>query len=322
MHTENTEDPALTPRDAKPSFASALRGITAMVVCQLAFLLNDTLNKLASESLPMGEIIFIRGLCATALVASIVFALGLHRKLSLLWNRLVGVRVIGELGGTFFFLLPLFHMPIGNVMIIFQAVPLTVTAGAALFFGEAVGWRRWTAVALGFVGVIIVVRPGLAGFDAYGILVLVSVLFVAFRDLATRAMPLAIPTLCLTLATAAGVTAMGGLMSFGEDWVVPSATVSAQVAGASVLLTIGYVTSIIAMRNGDMSLTASFRYVGVVFAIAAGYIVWGDVPDLPTLAGSLVIVAAGLYTLYREHKVARGRPLITAPAAIDSATGA
>lgn len=322
MLTDNAENPALTPRDAKPSFASSLRGITAMVVCQLAFLLNDTLNKLASESLPMGEIIFIRGLCATTLVATIVFALGLHRKLPLLWNRLVGVRVIGELGGTFFFLLPLFHMPIGNVMIIFQAVPLTVTAGAALFFGEAVGWRRWTAVALGFVGVVIVVRPGLAGFDAYGLLVLVSVLFVAFRDLATRAMPLVIPTLCLTLATAAGVTVMGGLMSFGEDWVVPSVTVSTQVAGASVLLTIGYVTSIIAMRNGDMSLTASFRYVGVVFAIAAGYLVWGDVPDLPTLAGSLVIVAAGLYTLYREHKVARGRPLITAPAAIDSATGA
>jgi drug/metabolite transporter (DMT)-like permease len=315
-------DPAFTPRDVKPSFASAMRGISAMVTCQLAFLLNDTLNKLASESLPMGEIIFIRGVCATLLVGAIIVALGLHRKLPLLLNRLVGFRVIGELGGTFFFLLPLFHMPIGNVMIIFQAVPLTVTAGAALFFGEGVGWRRWAAVIVGFIGVVIVVRPGLSGFDAYGLLVLVSVLFVAFRDLATRAMPFAIPTLCLTFATAASVTAMGGVMGLAEDWVLPSARNLAEVGGASVLLTIGYITSITAMRNGDMSLTASFRYVGVVFAITSGYLVWGDVPDLPTIAGSLIIIAAGLYTLYREHKVARGRPLVTAPAAIDSATGA
>jgi drug/metabolite transporter (DMT)-like permease len=317
------EDSAALPRAAEDSFGSALRGISAMVACQFAFVLNDTLNKLASESLPMGQIIFIRGLCATFLVGIIVVTLGLHRQLPLLWNRLVAVRVIGELGGTYFFLLPLFHMPIGNVMIIFQAVPLTVTAGAALFFREAVGWRRWAAVTVGFIGVLIVIRPGLSGFDGYGLLVLISVLFVAFRDLATRAMPLAIPTLCLTLATAASVTVMGGLMGLTEEWVLPSSPVLAQVAGASVFLTIGYGTSIMAMRNGDMSVTASFRYVGVVFAIASGFLVWSDVPDWPTIAGSLVIVGAGLYTLYREHKLARlGRPLIAAPASIDSATGA
>lgn len=305
------------------SFQGTLRGILAMVVAQLAFLLNDTLNKLASEALPMGEIIFVRGLCATLLVGVVVVALGLHRQLALLRHRLVALRVIGELGGTFFFLIALFHMPIGNVMIIFQAVPIVVTAGAALFFRETVGWRRWTAVAVGFVGVIIVVRPGVGGFDVFGILVLISVLFVAFRDLATRAMPAALPTLCLTLATAAAVTVMGGLMGFTEEWVLPESHHLAEVGTASILLTIGYVASIMAMRNGDMSVTASFRYVGVVFAIAAGFLVWGDVPDWPTIAGSLVIIGAGLYTLYRERKLARtGRPLIVAPASIDSATGA
>ena len=96
-----------------------------------------------------------------------------------------------------------------------------------------------------------------------------------------------------------------------------------EVGSASVFLTIGYVTSIIAMRNGDMSLTASFRYVGVVFATVAGYLVWRDVPDMPTIVGSLIIIGAGLYTLWREHRLARaGRPLIVAPASIDSATGA
>jgi drug/metabolite transporter (DMT)-like permease len=176
---------------------------------------------------------------------------------------------------------------------------------------------------LGFLGVLIVVRPGLGGFDVFGILVLVSVFFVAFRDLATRAMPSAIPTLCLTFATAIAVTIMGGLIGITEDWIAPTLESLAEVGSASVLLTIGYVTSIMAMRNGDMSVTASFRYVGIVFAIASGFLVWGDVPDVPMLFGTVIIVAAGLYTLYREHKLARsGRPLIVAPASIDSATGA
>jgi len=307
------------PRD--PSFGSALRGITAMVAAQLVFLLNDVLNKLASERLPMGEIIFIRGLLATLLVSCVVVALGLHRQLPQLWHRLVAWRVIGELGGTFFFLVAFFHMPIGNAMIIFQAVPLMVTAGAAVFFREAVGWRRWTAVGVGFLGVVIVVRPGLSGFDVFGVLVLVSVLFVAFRDLVTRAMPSGIPTLCLTLITAASVAAMGALMGLTEDWVLPAPRELAEVSGASIFLSAGYVTSIIAMRNGDMSVTACFRYVAVVFAVAAGFLVWGDVPDLATIIGSFVIIGAGLYTLYREHKVARnGRPLIAAPASIDSST--
>ena len=303
------------------SFGSTLRGITAMVAAQLVFLLNDVLNKLVSEHLPMGEIIFIRGLLATLLVSCVVVALGLHRQLPQLRHRLVAWRVIGELGGTFFFFVALFHMPIGNAMIIFQAVPLMVTAGAAVFFREMVGWRRWTAVGVGFLGVVIVVRPGLSGFDVFGVLVLVSVLFVAFRDLATRALPSGIPTLCLTLITAASVTIMGALMGLTEDWVVPAAGDLAKVSGASVLLSAGYVTSIIAMRNGDMSVTACFRYVAVVFAVAAGFLVWGDVPEMATIVGSVVIIGAGLYTLYRERRVARsGRPLIAASASIDSST--
>jgi drug/metabolite transporter (DMT)-like permease len=304
-------------------FGRSMRGIAAMVAAQVAFLLNDTLNKIASEVLPMGEIIFIRGAFATLLVGAIVIAMGLHKQLWRLRHRLVPVRILGELGGTYFFIVALFHMPIGNVMMIFQAVPLAVSAGAALFFGEHVGWRRWAAVGVGFLGVLIVVRPGLGGFDVFGALVLVSVCFVAFRDLATRALPAAIPTLCLSLATACAVAVMGGLMGFAEEWRIPASKNLIEVGGASVFLTIGYVTSIIAMRNGDMSLTASFRYVGVVFAILAGYLVWRDVPDTPTIVGSLIIIGAGLYTLWREHRLARaGRPLIVAPASIDSATGA
>lgn len=305
----------------KPA-SDVLKGIGAMVAAQLAFLLNDTLIKVTSETMPMGEIIFIRGLFAAAFVGCLVAALGLYRGLGLLAHRLVGWRIFGELGGTFFYLAALFQMPIANATIIFQAVPLTVTAGAALFLGEGVGWRRWAAIVVGFVGVVIVVRPGLSGFDFAAILVLISVLFVSMRDLTTRSMPPMVPTLLVTLATAIAITVMGALYGLTEDWIMPTGMDLLRLAGAAVLLAIGYATSILAMRLGEMSVTASFRYVAVVFAIALGFLVWGDIPDGMTLFGSVVIVATGLYTLYREQKVARaGRPLVTAPAAIDPPTG-
>jgi drug/metabolite transporter (DMT)-like permease len=213
-------------------------------------------------------------------------------------------------------------MPIASATIIFQAVPLTVTAGAALFLSERVGWRRWTAIVVGFLGVLIVVRPGLAGFDFAAILVLISVLFVSMRDLTTRSMPPIVPTLLVTLATAFSITIMGCLYGLAEDWVTPAAHDLMRLAGAGVFLSIGYAMGILAMRLGEMSLTASFRYVAVVLAIALGYLVWGDVPDTLTLVGSVIIVGAGLYTLYRENKVARaGQPLVTAQAAIDPPTG-
>jgi drug/metabolite transporter (DMT)-like permease len=282
-----------------------------MVAAQLAFILNDTLVKLVGDRLPMGEILFLRGAIAIALIAAAAFVLRLHRGLPLLLNRMAAWRIGGELGGTFFYLIALFQMPIANVVIIFQAVPLVVTAGAALFLSEPVGWRRWAAIVVGFIGVMIVVRPGLAGFDIYALAVLVSVLFVSMRDLTTRAMPAAVPTLLLTLATAAAITMMGALYGLSEDWVRPAPSDLVQLAGSAVFLSIGYGTSILAVRLGAMSVTASFRYVAVVFAIAMGFLVWGDVPDAVTLLGTLVIVGAGLYTLYRERR----RRIPNAPAA-------
>lgn len=299
-----------------------LRGIVAMIASQLAFLLNDTCVKLASASVPMGEIIFVRGLFAVTLLGGLLVAFGLHRELPQLANRLVVYRVGAEVGAMIAFIAALIHMPIANATIIFQATPLCVTAGAALVLGEAVGWRRWLAIGIGFLGVLVVVRPGLAGFDAYATLVLIAVLFVTGRDLATRALPATVSTLLLTFATAATVTIAGAAFALFEDWVLPSALVLGQIAAAAVLLSIGYATVIFAMRAGEMSVTASFRYTAVVFAIASGYLVWGDVPDGLTILGSLIIVFAGLYTLYREHRLARGgRPLVTASAAIEPPTG-
>jgi drug/metabolite transporter (DMT)-like permease len=303
-------------------FDRNLRGIIAIVASQLAFLLNDTFVKLASDRLPLGEVIFIRGVFASLFVGAAVVALGLRRQLAALANRMVGWRTCGELGGTFFYLIALFNMPIATATIIFQAVPLSVTAGAALFLKESVGWRRWAAIIVGFAGVVIVIRPGLGSFDVFGLIVLVSVLFVSLRDLATRAVPSSIPTLLMTFLAAGAVALMGLLIGLTETWRTPVAFDLFGLAAAAIFLALGYFTAIAAMRLGDMSVTAPFRYVAVVFGIAIGFLVWGDVPDALTIVGSLVIVGAGLYTLYRERQAARtAADLFAARAAIDPPTG-
>ena len=287
-----------------------------MLVSQLAFIFGDTFVKLAGDTLPMGEILFLRGLMCTAMVALMLIAFGLHRQLGRLRDRTVLLRMVGELGGTFFYILALLHIPIAQTTIIFQAVPLAATAGAALFLREAVGWQRWTAIFLGFAGVVLVVRPGLAGFDAYASVVLISVVFIAFRDICTRAMPSDIPTLPVTALTAAAVTAMGGCMGVAESWVVPSAGALLYLAAAAGFLAVGYFTVIVAMRLGELSATAAFRYVAVIFAVLIGYLVWGDTPDLLTISGALIIVAAGVYTLYFEgHRRRRDEAGPAIPAA-------
>lgn len=282
------------------TISQPLRGIGAMVASQFAFILNDTLIKLVSDNLPMGEILFLRGLFASLLIGAFAMAMGSLRGVPRLFSPAVGLRTIGELGGTFFYVLALFSMPIANVTIIFQATPLVATAGAALVLGEAVGWRRWTAIVIGFLGVLLVVRPGASGFDAYGLLVLVSVLFVSLRDLSTRAMPESVPTVLLTLVTALAVTAMGGVMGVGELWLWPSPLELLELAGAASLLAVGYFSIIAAMRIGEMSVTAPFRYVVVAFSIGLGFFVWGDLPDRMTVLGTAIIVSTGIYTFYRE----------------------
>jgi drug/metabolite transporter (DMT)-like permease len=150
--------PATAPVDAP--FAQTMRGVALVVASQFVFIVNDTFLKLSSATLPMGEVLFLRGLFCVILVGIACAASGDFQRLPLLRHRMVASRLLGELGGTFFFVLALVKMPIANATIIFQAVPLSVTAGAALFLGEIVGWRRWLAILIGFAGVLIVVVPG------------------------------------------------------------------------------------------------------------------------------------------------------------------
>ncbi|WP_029073421.1 DMT family transporter [Kaistia adipata] len=288
-----------------PALADKSRGIIMMVLSNLAFIINDTWIKLASEGLPTGQILFIRGAFAFVVILGVVLATGAYRNWRSVCNGLVAWRTVGEIGATLLYLYALFNMPIANVTAIGQIVPLMTTAAAAIFLAEPVGWRRWLAVAIGFFGVMLIMRPSLSGFDVFSLAALASMAFITLRDLVTREFNPGTSTLLVIAVTALAVTLAGGSLSVVEEWAWPDLRQWSLLAAAAVLLLCGYGTSILAMRLGAMAVVAPFRYAGIIFAVIIGYLVWGDVPDALTLTGTVIVVATGVYTFRREMRLAQ-----------------
>ncbi|RWN51790.1 DMT family transporter [Mesorhizobium sp.] len=283
-----------------------LRGALFMVVAMSGFTLNDAITKVASESMNMAQVMLIRGGFASLFVGLLAWQRGALALPGSMLQPMVAVRVAGEAGATASFLIALAHLPIANVSAVLQALPLAVTMGAALVFKEGVGWRRWLAIAIGFAGVLIIVRPGFEGFSIYSLLALACVAFCAVRDLATKRIPQAIPTLLVSTTTAVAMTMLGAalLLPMG-GWTPMTGESTAFLALAAVLVVIGYQFIIMAMRMGDISFIAPFRYTALLWSILLGLFVFGDVPDLPMILGASVIVGSGLYALYRERIVGR-----------------
>jgi len=300
-----------------------MRGAMFMAFSQAAFSTNDTLIKLVSQHLGVGQIMFVRGVFATTLMAFLAWRMRQWPPLSILKRPAVLARVAGELAGTTFFLLALANLPIANVSAVFLALPLVITVAAALFFGEYVGPRRWTAILIGFIGVLIIVRPGMEGFNSYSLYVLACVVCCAFRDLATRRIPADIPTGSVSLLTAATVAGFGLMITpVIGGWASLTPELLGLLAAAAVFVLAGYQAIIQSMRVGELSFVAPFRYVSLIWAIAAGYLVFGTIPDGVMLIGAAIVVLSGVYMLYRERVVGRTKPAaegIGAPTAGDRA---
>ncbi|WP_181707837.1 DMT family transporter [Chthonobacter rhizosphaerae] len=284
-------------------YRDTVRGILAMLFCCFSFIVNDTLVKLAGETLPLGQVIFWRGVFSTAMVGAVAWYVGAFRNARSYLSPALGWRVFGEVGATLLYLTALMYIPIAVASTIAQAAPLMITAAGAIFLGERVGWRRWTAVAVGFLGILIIVRPGAESFSIWSLAALASVLLVVVRDVTTRSIPPTTPTLFITTATAFAVMVFGGIMAVPEEWRLMTMRETLLTLGAAVTLIGGFVFIIVATRNGDMSVISPFRYSCILYAIVIGYIVWGDVPDLPTGIGIAVVVGAGVYTFLRERKL-------------------
>ncbi len=286
-----------------PVLSANARGALWMMVAMAAFVTNDTLMKGLAGRVPLFEAVFLRGLVATVLIGTVAALRGeLVHRVAPGDRGLLALRLIGEVGGTTTFLAALFHMPIANATAILQVIPLAVTLGAALFLGESVGWRRWLAVFVGFIGVLVIVRPGAAGFNTWALSALAAVAFMALRDLVTRRFSAAIPSSFIAFSTAVAITLASGLATaFVGGWVRPAPAALAHLMLAAIFLFTGYLFIVMAMREGEVSVVAPFRYTILLWAMVYGWAVFAERPDGPTLAGAALIVATGLYTFRRER---------------------
>jgi drug/metabolite transporter (DMT)-like permease len=290
-----------SPGDAS---TSNVRAIGAMLAGQASFTFNDALIKLAAAGLPGGQAIFMRGVMAIAVSLSVCLAVGAFNFAPLRGQgRILTLRNIGEIGSTFFFLFALFHMPIATATAILQFIPLAITAGAALFLGEPVGWRRWLAAGVGFIGVMIVIRPASDAFNAWSLLALSAVAFSVLRDLSTRRIGHHVPAILLVTISAFSVTTAASGFALVETWVMPTPRGLLLLLCSATFLLGGYYFMVHAMRYGEVAVVAPFRYSVIVWAILAGIVIWGEWPDAPALIGTGVVVAAGLYTFVRERKL-------------------
>lgn len=273
-----------------------------MAVAMAGFSINDAITKFLTSQMNFGQIMLARGVFACVLIGMLAYHRHALRSWRILLVRPVALRVFGEIGGTVTFLAAMTHLPLANVSAIFQSLPLAITLGAAVIFGEPVGWRRWLAITAGFIGVLIIVRPGIEGFNQFSVLALISVAFCSVRDLATKRIPAEIPALFVTFLTTIVVTLVGAVLTVPlGGWTAPSNHAIGLLVLAAVLVLIGYQCVILALRAGDISAVAPFRYSQLVWAILLGYFVFGDVPDAAMVIGASVIVFSGLYAFHRER---------------------
>lgn len=290
-----------------PQIGDNMRGAGFMVLAMLGFTLNDALMKLANVEIGLFQAIFLRGILATALMGVLTWRSGGFTGRRAALDRHLVLRTVGELAGTVFFLTALFNLELANAAAILQAMPLIVTLAAAVILREAVGWRRYSAITAGLLGVLIIIRPGGEGFNIFSLSALAAVFCLVLRDLATRRIPHDISANFISFYASCAVMIMGGLVTLSGTWQPVSALTLLKLTGSAFFLLTAYFCSIQAMRFGDVSFTSPFRYTALIWAGLLGYIAFGDIPDLAMIIGSVIVVGSGLFTLYRERKLALGR---------------
>ncbi|MCL6285493.1 DMT family transporter [Ruegeria sp. 2012CJ41-6] len=279
-----------------------LRGALLMCGSMAGFTFNDAIIKYLGTELPLFQIVVLRGVLTCFFIYLLARRLGMfHLRFPAQDRVLVLIRCLSEVAVTYFFLNALLHMPLANVTAVLQALPLTVTLGAALFFREQVGWRRMLAIAVGFCGMLLIVRPGAEGFTQHSYFALLAVVMITIRDLVTRQMSAQVPSMMVTFATALTVTIAAGFASLTEPWVPVTLPLAGLILTASGFILLGYLCSVLVMRAGDVGFIAPFRYSGLIWALALGWMVFGDWPDPVTMLGGALVVATGLFTLFRER---------------------
>ncbi len=278
------------------------RGILAMSASVVVFIFNDALIKLAAESVPSVQAIGVRGVFATLWCTLALLVSGAWRQIAMAAHPHVLLRGVLEAAAAIVYLVALFHIPFAIATAVNLSTPLVLTMLAVLLLKEDVRWRRWSAVILGFVGVLLVIQPRPGDLNTWTWVALAGTFIGAFRDVLTRYLPRGVPTLVVSFTTAITVAIAGCGGALLEGWQPMSWRGLGFIVASSLLLAIGYQLLVVALRSGaEISVIGSFRYGSILWAIAIGYVVWGDVPNALALFGIAVIVGAGLYILHRER---------------------
>ncbi|RQP07807.1 MAG: DMT family transporter [Paracoccus sp. BP8] len=308
LPTASAPATALRPHvpDPRQGRADNLRGSALMMLSMAAFICNDTLMKAVTQSLPLYESIAIRGgmvLLLMVLVAQGQGGVRLRVPRGDLWPLVL--RTAADIVSTVLYLLALRRMALADISAIMQALPLAVTLAAALFFRERLGWRRLLAIGIGFVGVLLILRPGTGAFDRWSAVALAAMLLIVVRDMVTRTFSARLASSSIAFYAALTVMLSGFVLGWAENWRLPTLAEFALLTAAALFLTVGYITAVATMRVGEISFVAPFRYSSLLWAILLGLAVFGDWPDLWTWAGSALVVGAGIYTILREGQLQR-----------------
>jgi len=281
------------------------RGVIAMSAGMVCFVLNDTLVKFVSDDLPASQLIFLRGVLAVLGLLLLVYATDRRQfsRAGLLHmvDKWVVLRSMLDGVASLVYLSALFHMPLGNATAINMSTPLLIALLSGLLMGVHVSARNWLIIGLGFVGVLMVVQPQADGFNAWAWVALAGTVLHALRDLSMRFIAPEVPSTVITVGTALAATVLSGVWSIFTPWQAVSATHWGMMATAAVFLSCGYFFLIKATRMADMSVVAPFRYIGLLTAVLAGYVIWDDMPNPLAWCGMLLLVGAGILML-RLHR--------------------
>jgi drug/metabolite transporter (DMT)-like permease len=283
-----------------------LQGIILMILAMAGFALGDVGIKTLSGSLSLSQIVMTMGVCGTSFFLLLCRARGQPVLTRGLRHPAVATRGLAEVFAALFMVNALALTPLSLVTSVTQAGPLLVAIGAVLVFGEKVGWRRWSAILVGLTGVMIVLRPGTADFNILALLAVGATLALAMRDLSTRAAPKTLSNLQLaTVGFASFLVAALLLKPFTPPWQVPTLAQSGLLALAVCPTIAAYYAITAAMRVGDISVVTPFRYTRLLFGVVLGIVFFGETVDLWMAIGGALVVASGIYTVLREHRLHR-----------------
>lgn len=281
-----------------------VKSIVFMVLSMALFAVEDLFIKLLSQEMPASEIMVLLGLGGAGVFA--VWAHLAHEPIfeKALLNKQIIIRTLADLFGALFYISAIVLTPLSSASTILQATPLAVTAGAALFLGEKVGFRRWSAVIIGFMGILLIVKPGSDAFSTYSLLAVAAVFCLSARDLATRAMNATFSTLTVSIYAFLAL-AMAGVCAtpFFGGYTIPSAFGIGLLLASLVSGVVAYYLIVLATRTGDMSVIAPFRYSRIIFAMVLSILILGERPDILTWIGASIIVLSGSYMFLRERQI-------------------